>query len=171
MDDYILSIIAVAACGSIVNAMCPDGEGKSIKKMVSFIMSLLLIVSVARPLILLVRSIESFNGSEYIEKFTESTTASYEDAWQNTLQGISTESVENYILGYIEEKFELDRSCFDISAKLSFNGAEIQIDNVEITLRGRGLLKNPRSIEMAVEEKMQCDCIIYEEWGEKNGDQ
>ncbi|MBQ8208227.1 MAG: stage III sporulation protein AF [Clostridia bacterium] len=159
MKGYILSVIAVAALGSIASGICPDGEGQGLKKAVSLIMSLLLITAVGKPIISLVGAFD-FSSDEIIDRLTESQKASYEDIWQSTFSDITEENSENAVTELLMEEFDLEKEDFSVNCELISENDAFKIKKITVELSGGGIFKNPRRIEKLLSEKIGCECIV-----------
>lgn len=165
MKNYILSVIAVAACGGVVNAICPDGEGKSLKKAVSMIMSLFLIIAAAKPLISLIKAVQTQDSGDIVEYFTKSQNENYGGVWSETLNDITSRSVEIYVSKVMEEDFGIDIENFDIRCEIAELNGEMVLEDVTVVLSGSGILHNPRKIQTSIEDILGCECTVIEEWG------
>ncbi|MBE6538217.1 MAG: hypothetical protein E7671_01970 [Ruminococcaceae bacterium] len=164
MRDYILSVISVAFCGALVNAIAPWGEGKKLKKALSLIVSLLLIVSVAKPIISFVNSADGYDIGA-LASGIYSSKENYDKYWQKTLVEVTDESARTYVYELMLSEFGLSDDDFSLECKISQGGDVISLDSIKITLRSTGIFVNPRRIESFIGEKFGCECEVTEEWG------
>lgn len=156
MREYILSVIAVAALGSIAVGICPGGEGQGIKRTVSLIMSLLLILSVGKPLLGLT---DAFDMEKFKEKFTYSGD-SYEEAWHSTIVGVTEAGVRSAVSDALINGIGLGEDDFSVTCELSELGDVLELKSITVELFGGGLLKNPRSIEAELTDVFMCECTV-----------
>lgn len=156
MREYILSVISVAALGCVALGVCPEGEGQGIKKTVSLIMSLLLILSVGSPLMGL---IESFNIEEAKNSLFPSA-YDYEEAWLGTFMSITEEEVRLAVCDILTSEFGLEEDDFSVCCVLEEYEDSFKVKSITVRMRGKGLLKNPRGIEAHLTELLGCDCSV-----------
>ncbi len=161
MIEYVRSIVFVASCGGLATLICPDGDGGKLKKIFSFLMTALMIIAIANPLRDLIGMINNFNASGYIDKIESENKKSYTDAWQSTIVGITEDEVKKYIDEILIGDYNLSSEQFSTEIKISFKEETPMLDAIKITLKGLGILKNPRSIEERIETDIGCECIVY----------
>ncbi|MBR4296158.1 MAG: hypothetical protein IKT56_04890 [Clostridia bacterium] len=165
MKEYLLSVMAVAIFGSVSCAVCPGGEGKSLRTSVTLITSLLMILSVVKPIILFVNSGEKYNAESIIEDITMHEDSKYDAVWRKTLAASTTEAYNGYISELICEKFDINLNNFSVETKFESDKDTIRPELVTIKLFGMGLFKNPRAIASEIEAILDCECVVSEEWG------
>ena len=168
MRNYVLSVITVAFCGCIAKMFLPEGEEKSIKKAFSLIVSLLLIVSVAKPAISFMNSADSYDIGKAVSGAYASSVENYSAKWQETLGEVTSDGLKDYISELLTENFGLSEENFLLECNAIHKGDEIKVEKIEITLIGAGVFTNPRKIESYV-EGLGFECNVTEKWGEKNG--
>lgn len=171
MRGYVLSVISVAFCGCIARNILPDGDGKNIKKAFSLIVTLLLILSVARPVMTFINSADGYDVQKAASGIYSSSAENYDKRWQETLAEVTSESLKGYISELLLTEFGLSDDNILTECSIVHEGDEINVGSIEITLIGKGMLINPRKIEALIEEKLGIECNVTEKWGEKNGEQ
>ncbi len=154
MREYMISVISVAALGRIAIGICPEGEEKKLKKAVSLILSLFFIISVARPVVVLVEKF-SKNG-ESIIAFSDIKADEYTQVWYKTLENVSEQSIEDITEELLLNSFQLEKENYNINCVFD----EGLPRYVEIELLGKGLFINPRKIEALLCEKLGCDVNV-----------
>lgn len=159
MKDYILSVITVAALGCIANGVCPEGEGQGLKKAVSFIMSLLLIVTVGKQIISFV---SAFDGDELSDIILSSESLGYNEVWSSTVKNITATDAEKAVAELTSERFGLEEDCFSVKCEISEKENAYVIDRVTVELFGAGMFTNPRKIELFLSEYLGCECDVRE---------
>lgn len=165
MKNYLLSVIAVAIFGGVGCSICPGGEGKTLRTSVTLITSLLMILSVIKPIVIFINSGEKYNIERIIEGVTTYEGSKYDAIWKQTLNGTTTEAYNSYISELICEKFDINLNNFSVETKLESAEDGVRPAQVSIKLFGMGLFKNPRAIEGEIETRLDCECIVREEWG------
>ncbi len=166
MKEYVFSLIAVSLFGGIACAIAPGGK---MKKSISFIVSLLLITAVGRPIIKLFKDAEIFSYTGIVENLI-SEEKDYDGVFNGEITYIAKESAKAYAENILTEELCIDESDFRIEAVTNTAGGEIELERIDVTLIGKGLLVNPRTVEKKIRESFGCICNVYEEWSDKNGD-
>lgn len=159
MKEYILSVITVAALGCIANGICPEGEGQGLKKSVLFIMSLLLIVTVGKPIISFV---SAFDGDELSDIVFSSEGLGYNEVWSDTVKNITATEAEKAVTELISEQFGLEEDCFSVRCGISEKENAYAIECVNVELFGAGMFTNPRKIELFLSKYLGCECDVRE---------
>lgn len=154
MKEYLISVISVAALGRIVVGICPEGEGKTLKRAVSLILSLFFIISVARPLVMFVEKVDK--NAEGIIVFSDIEADEYTQVWYKTLEKVGEQSIGEFAKELLWENFGLDGESYD----LSFVFEDGEPKSLEIVLLGKGLFMNPRKIELLLCEAFGCDVSV-----------
>ncbi|MBQ8005472.1 MAG: hypothetical protein IJ303_04080 [Clostridia bacterium] len=158
MKSFVLSVIYVSAVIGLCSALCPDGEGKNIKKIFTFLMSLILISALAEPISSAIDFMKS--GNIDIAFSAKNDGESFGKIWHKRLEEIGEESVEAYISERLTKEFGLKEDEAEVDCEMIIYESEAIIEKIEIKLQGAGLLTNPRKIENVFKDEFKCHCVV-----------
>ena len=153
MKEYIISILAVAAAGSIILILSPEGEGGGIKKHVSLAIGLAAILVMISPLSNAIESIGniSFEGiSGYSESKEE-----YESIFYDTLEKAEISNLKSGIKNALSDRFGIDESECNVELNIS----DGKLCRVLIRLYGSAIWCDSGEIEKYLHELLDCEVV------------
>ena len=160
LKEYVLTILCCSALCGIVTVICPEGENGGLKKAVGFVMALLMLACVAKPVLELVKRL---GEGKYKSAFEASGIEDeYKAVWQNTYSDIAENDTSEYIKKYLSDKFSVSEEDFGVECEVNFEGDTARLSFVEVRLYE---MLNPRYVEELISEEFGCECTVYEEWG------
>ncbi len=168
MREYMMNVIGTAFLCGLTSVICPSGK---LKKTVAVIASLVLVITAVAP-ILSALSAENKGARDIssmlnISAFCDNT--DYKNVLDQSVEKMAAEAVCEYVGQLLESELEALPGEYSITSEAVYCGGEIIIESISVTLLGKGILINPRRVMACIKEKLDCNCTVYEEWGDKNG--
>ena len=154
MNSYILSILTIAIASGILCSIL--SESNPLKKYVSYLCSLILVLTLLSPLNGLLNS--SFNIKEYIDGFYHSIrTEEIIESSNSLVVSTSTKSVCNGIKSSIKEKFSFNDN--DVFVYLDIDSEDItsiKIKEVSVVLTNEASWSDTDKVKEFLDELLNC---------------
>lgn len=151
---YAISVISVAS--GCINVFSPDGR---MKKYVKYIVSLVVIASLLRPISYIFTQIPSYLDS--VENITEQS--------QNTNDSSGMENaVEEGIKNVLMQKFSLKNDSFNVHAELKKSENSNLVEKIEIRIKDRESFYLCEEIKLYLKSTFGCEISVIQDFGEEN---
>ncbi len=153
MQEYILSILAVAAVGAIAFILSPEGEGGGIKKHISLAVGLASILVIISPLSKAIESLadlkfDGFSGS--VGRPDE-----YESIFYDAFDKTEISNLKSGIKAALRDEFGIDES--ECSVEITVRDRELS--RVLIRLYGSAVWRDSGAIEKYLYELLGCEIV------------
>lgn len=168
MKNYLISVITVAICSSLVGYIVTEDDGGGIGKNLRMVGAICLILAIVLPLSPVLGDIG--NISDKLESALEilkfggtdmSDTEEYAKLFNYQLINSSISEAQNILNDLICQKFSIEKDDCYVEISVS-NGSkeDISIEKVIVTLKDQALWKDPYAIEEYIRNMLECDCIV-----------
>ena len=151
MSEGILSLFGVALGGAIADILLPGKPKGPLRRALGVLVSLTLLLLILRPVMGLIRDEGGFLEGVIPEIGGEQT--DFEAIFADTVAKRSASELEKGIVQLLERDFGIaERDCA-VGVLLDGQG---ELLSVSVRLSGKGLLVDPRAVEQALGELLNC---------------
>lgn len=153
MQVYVIRILTMSLLCSLVEMLAPIGEREGLRRMVRLAAALCLLCLMIEPLREVRDALKAFDLGAWAAGMEREAEEDYARLMEEKLTAVSREQVETIVGELLEEKFAVSGEECTVTV-------DWESKRVWISLRGRALLRDPREIEAAIEERLACSCTV-----------
>ncbi len=153
MKGYLVGVVAVAALVSLASLFL---KGKETERTAKIAFGLILLCEMLLPLSELLPTVWEKLGGEISVPGAEEGTPLYEETGERAFA--------DGIARAVSEKFGIPREQIDVRLE-NFDFPSMRAEKIFLTLRGRGALSDPKTVERYITESGLGDCEVNFEIG------
>ena len=161
MKNYLMYIIIVSLCVSVLNLLIPKGKG--LYKYIKLIGMLVILVSIISPIPEILDKfdmdiLDEIRGDILNNDGTDN--IEYSEMLNEYLHTYSIEQYKLQIKELLYDKFGIDKNECDINVNIISEEGKLEVSDLQILLLGKAIFKNPYEIEDYFKELIGCDCRV-----------
>ncbi len=159
MREYLSSLVAVTLFGGLVRMLAPEGN---LQKYLRLTVGLCLVCAMMQPFLGLLSEGKNFPWDEWLSS-EEYDTQNYDEIYNQSLQSGTKSQAKKLITEKIYQAFSFSEETARVEALFLSENETISLQEIVVTLEGRGVLTDPREIVAFVREEWNCPCtVVYE---------
>lgn len=152
MSGGIMALFGVCLGAAILELALPGEEKESPRRLLHFFAALLVLLFILRPLLDLPEEVAELGD------LTEAVDGeAYEEILQEAVTRRSVEQLRAGLLSLMEREFGVTAAQCEIGIETEKAG---ELKRVTVTLRGGGLLQDPRVVEARLQELLLCEVEV-----------
>lgn len=166
MKDYIISVIIVSVCSGFATRIIPENSNSGTGKSIKFLCMLCVVSTLILPLAPALKNYSSIKS--LVDSFLsvldfeyDSTSEDYENMFNQSLNNVTTECVEDSVKKLLNEKFNISFDNMSVKAEIfAHKDGKYYISQITVILSDNAVWKNPYRIEELIKSTYGCDCIV-----------
>ena len=161
MKEYFAVVITVIFIGGTLVSLAPEGSGK---RYLRLLVSLAVTGCIIMPLFSFLDGWEmDAEGISEMLSWGEENTQNYEEIYNKSLQNGAKEQAEELIVSKLYEQFSLSEKSASVEISFLSENQILTLQEIRVTLHGKGVLTDPREIVSFAEDAFGCPCtVLYE---------
>ena len=159
MKEYLGALIATTLLGGIVRMLAPEGK---LQKYLRLSVSLCLVAALLGPLLGALGEERDFSLGEMLSE-DENPQMNYDEIYHHSLENATKTQAEQIIQAKIYQKFSLSEETARITANFVTENDKLELSEIYVSLRGTGILSEPRAVVDFVRAEWDCPCVILYE--------
>lgn len=160
MKQYLLNILTLSLACGLLDLLTPAGEREGLRRGVRLLAGLCLLCVMIRPLTDLRDAIGEIDLGSWARGMERDAETEYERLMEEKLTAVSKEQLREELLTMLAEQFDI--GCEDCTLTFEFDDAAqtLTVRRVWVALHGKAVLRDPRTVEAAVEGTLGCECTV-----------
>lgn len=159
MKEYLATLVATTLLGGIVRMLAPEGK---LQKYLRLTVSLCLVAALLGPLLGALGKERALSLGEILSE-DENPQMNYDEIYYHSLENATKIQAEQIIRTKIYQKFSLSEETARITANFVTENDKLEISEICVSLRGTGILSEPREVVAFVRNEWDCPCVILYE--------
>ena len=159
MREYLNALVCVVLFGGLVRMVAPEG---ALQKYLRLTVALCLVSAITQPLLGSLLQEGGFSFSELLFS-SESETVNYDEIYNQSLQNGSKAQAIEIIKAKIYQELSLSEETAEVGASFLSENGILTLEEVQVTLEGKGVLCDPRDIVSLVNSEWGCPCVVLYE--------
>lgn len=159
MKEYLATLVATTLLGGIVRMLAPEGK---LQKYLRLTVSLCLVAALLGPLLGALGKERALSLGEILSE-DENPQMNYDEIYYHSLENATKIQAEQIIRTKIYQKFSLSEETARITANFVTENDKLEISEICVSLRGTGILSEPREVVEFVRNEWDCPCVILYE--------
>lgn len=155
--EAVYAIVVISIASGCISIFSPYGK---MKKYVKYIVSLIVIASLMRPVNAIFAKIPSYLDS--VENIVE------QNENEQDRSGL-TSAVEQGIKNVLMQKFSITDDAFSVHTDLKTDDGGSVVEKIEVKLKNRDIFYLCEEIKLYLKSSFGCEISVIQDFGEENG--
>ena len=159
MKDYLFSLLGASLCIALISLLSPNGSSAKYVRLLSALFLICVLISPMHGLIDGIRDLA--NGELRLPEWGDTDSSDAEQELQSTLDNASKSYFLQSLTQMLEREFSISPGELRCSAVwTAVAGDQIKPSRIHVLLSGSAIWKDPKKIELFINELLGCECIV-----------
>ena len=159
MKEYLGALMATALLGGVIKMLSPEGD---LQKYLRWSVALCLVAAMVQIPIGWLSEGGEFSFEDFFSEDLP-TTQDYDEIYNQSLQSGAKDQAKEIIISKIYQAFSLSEESASVEVLFLSENEILSLQEIRVSLHGKGVLTDPREIVSFVEETFGCPCtVLYE---------
>lgn len=160
MQAYLMQILTMSLLCGLIEQLSPAGEREGLRRAVRLVTAICLLCLMVAPLRQAGACLTSFDLGAWARERESEAQEEYEGLMEEKLGAVSQERLRVELLTMLEEQFEIGTEDCTLTVVFDESAETTTVREVWISLHGKAVLRDPRTVEAAVEAVLGCPCTV-----------